>query len=199
MDEQALIASARQGDARAFNQLVLLYQSMVYNLAFRILGDADAAADATQDAFIKAFKGMRRFRGGSFKAWMLRIATNACYDQLRVKQRRPTDSLNDLDVEQDHVRFLRDPAEQPDELLERQQLNQVIQAGIGALPAEQRVVVVLSDVQGLSYNEIAEAVGLSVGTVKSRLSRGRARMRDYLVQHGELLPSRYRLRVGGSA
>ena len=111
MDEQALIASARQGDGRAFNQLVLLYQSMVYNLAYRILGDADAAADATQDAFIKAFKAMRKFRGGSYKAWMLRIVTNACYDQLRVKQRRPTDSLDDLDIEQDHVRFLRDPAE----------------------------------------------------------------------------------------
>jgi RNA polymerase sigma factor (sigma-70 family) len=198
MDELSLVASARQGDGRAFNQLILLYQSMVYNLAYRILGDPDAAADATQDAFIKAFKAIRKFRGGSFKAWILRIVTNACYDQLRVKQRRPTDSLNDLDIEQDHVRFLRDPAEQPDELLERQQLNQMIQAGIGSLPAEQRIVVVLSDVEGLSYNEIAEAMGLSVGTVKSRLSRGRARMRDYLVQHGELLPSRYRLRDGGS-
>jgi RNA polymerase sigma factor (sigma-70 family) len=199
MDEQALIASARQGDGRAFNQLVLLYQSMVYNLAYRILGDADAAADATQDAFIKAFKAMRKFRGGSFKAWLLRIVTNACYDQLRVKQRRPTDSLDDLDIEQDHLRFLRDPAERPDELLERQQLNQMIQAGIGTLPSDQRVVVVLSDVQGLSYQEIAEAAGLSVGTVKSRLSRGRAKVRDYLVQHAEHLPPRYRLRDGGSA
>ena len=199
MDEQALIASARQGDGRAFNQLVLLYQSMVYNLAYRILGDADAAADATQDAFIKAFKAMRKFRGGSFKAWMLRIVTNACYDQLRVKQRRPTDSLDDLDIEQDHVRFLRDPAERPDELLERQQLNQVIQSGISALPAEQRVVVVLADIQGLSYKEIAEAAGLSVGTVKSRLSRGRAKVRDYLVHHAEHLPARYRLRDSGSA
>jgi RNA polymerase sigma-70 factor (ECF subfamily) len=199
MDEQALIASARQGDGRAFNQLVLLYQSMVYNLAYRILGDADAAADATQDAFIKAFKAMRKFRGGSFKAWMLRIVTNACYDQLRVKQRRPTDSLDDLDIEQDHVRFLRDPAEQPDALLERQQLNQLIQTGINTLPAEQRVVVVLSDIQGLSYKEIAEAAGLSVGTVKSRLSRGRAKVRDYLVHHAEHLPPRYRLRDGGSA
>jgi RNA polymerase sigma-70 factor (ECF subfamily) len=194
MDEQALIASARRGNGRAFNQLVLIYQSMVYNLAYRILGDADAAADATQDAFISAFKAMRKFRGGSFKAWMLRIVTNACYDQLRVKQRRPTDSLDDLAIEQDHVRHLRDPAEQPDELLERRQLNQVIQAGIGTLPAEQRVVVVLSDVQGLSYQEIAEVAGLSLGTVKSRLSRGRAKVRDYLLQHGELLPRRYRLR-----
>jgi RNA polymerase sigma-70 factor (ECF subfamily) len=194
MDELALIASACKGDARAFNQLVLLYQSMVYNLAYRILGEPDAAADATQDAFLSAFKAMPKFRGGSFKAWMLRIVTNACYDQLRIKQRRPTQSLDDLPVEQDHVHYLRDPAERPDERVERQELNQVIQAGIRTLPPEQRVVVVLSDVQGLSYQEIADVAGLSLGTVKSRLSRGRAKLRDHLQQHRELLPSRYRLR-----
>jgi RNA polymerase sigma-70 factor (ECF subfamily) len=194
MDEQALIASARKGDAQAFNQLVMLYQSMVYNLAYRILGNPDAAADATQDAFFSAFKAMGKFRGGSFKAWMLRIVTNACYDQLRSKQRRPTQSLDDLPVEQDHVRYLRDPAERPDEQVERQELNQLIHAGIGTLPPEQRVVVVLSDVQGLSYQEIADVAGLSLGTVKSRLSRGRAKLRDYLRQHRELLPARYRLR-----
>jgi RNA polymerase sigma-70 factor (ECF subfamily) len=137
---------------------------------------------------------MRKFRGGSFKAWLLRIVTNACYDQLRAKQRRPASSLDDLPVEADHTYYLHDPSEQPDEFVERQELNRLIQSGISALPAEQRVVLVLSDVQGLSYQEIAQAVGLSLGTVKSRLSRGRAKLRDYLVQHGELLPPRYRLR-----
>ena len=194
MDEAALIASAQKGDARAFNQLVMLYQSMAYNVAYRILSDPDAAADATQDAFISAFKAMRKFRGGSFKAWLFRIVTNACYDQLRVKQRRPTDSLDNLPVDQDHVRYLRDEAEAPDEFVERQELNLVIQAGIQALPVEQRTVLVLSDIQGLSYQEVAEATGLSLGTVKSRLSRGRSKLRDYLQQQGELLPSRYRLR-----
>ncbi len=196
MDEQALIASARKGDVRAFNQLVLLYQSMAYNLAYRILSNPDAAADATQDAFVSAFKAMRKFRGGSFKAWILRIVTNACYDQLRVKQRRPADSLDDLPVEQDHVAHLRDPAEAPIEAIERQELNRVIQAGIQSLPAEQRVVLVLSDVQGLSYQEIADVADLSLGTVKSRLSRARAKLRDYLQDQGELLPARYRLRDG---
>jgi RNA polymerase sigma-70 factor (ECF subfamily) len=196
MDEEALIASAQKGDVRAFNQLVMLYQSMTYNLAYRILSDPDAAADATQDAFVSAFKAMRKFRGGSFKAWILRIVTNACYDQLRVKQRRPTDSLDDLPVEQDHVAHLRDPSEQPDEFVERQQLGEVIQAGIMSLPPDQRVIVVLSDVQGLSYQEIAEVADLSLGTVKSRLSRARAKLRDYLLDQGELLPARYRLRDG---
>jgi RNA polymerase sigma factor (sigma-70 family) len=194
MDEQALIASARKGDVRAFNQLVLLYQSMAYNLAYRILNDPDAAADATQDAFVSAFKAMAKFRGGSFKSWILRIVTNACYDQLRSKKRRPTESMDDLEMEQDHISYLRDESEQPDELVERQELNQAIQLGIQALPSEQRIVLILSDVQGLSYQEIAEITDLSLGTVKSRLSRGRAKLRDYLVQQQrELLPGRYRL------
>jgi len=194
MDEQALIDSARKGDARAFNQLVLLYQRMAYNVAYRILGDPDAASDATQDAFLKAFKAMRRFRGGSFKAWLLRIVTNACYDQLRRKQRRPASSLDDLPVEADHSYYMHDPAERPDEFVERQELGDTIQAGISTLPVEQRTILVLSDVQGLSYQEIAEVTGLSLGTVKSRLSRGRARVRDYLMAQRELLPSQYRLR-----
>lgn len=194
MDEAAAIASARKGDARAFNQLVPLYQSMAYNLAYRILGDADAAADATQDAFISAYKAMRKFRGGSFKAWILRIVTNSCYDQLRVKKRRPTESLDDLEIDADYVGYLRDEAELPDEAYERRELNQAIQSGILSLPMDQRTVLVLSDMQGLSYQEIAEATGLSLGTVKSRLSRGRAKLRDYLVENqGELLPARYRL------
>jgi len=194
MDEQALIGSARKGDARAFNQLVLRYQSMAYNVAYRILGDPDAAADATQDAFLSAFKAMRKFRGGSFKAWLLRIVTNACYDQLRAKQRRPTSSLDDLPVEVDHTNYLHDPAEQPDEFVERRELSALIQAGISTLPIEQRIILVLSDVQGMSYQEVSEVTGISLGTVKSRLSRGRARVRDFLVQNGELLPTAYRLR-----
>jgi len=194
MDEQALIDAARKGDARAFNQLVLLYQGMAYNVAYRILTDPDAASDATQDAFLSAFKAMRKFRGGSFKAWLLRIVTNACYDQLRRKKRRPASSLDDLPVEADHSPYLNDPSELPDEYVERQELGRTIQAGIATLPVEQRIVLVLSDVQGFSYNEIAEVTGLSLGTVKSRLSRGRSRLRDYLMEQREHLPSQYRLR-----
>jgi len=197
MDEQALIASARKGDARAFNQLILFYQGMVYNVAYRILADADAASDATQDAFLSAFKAIRKFRGGSFKAWLLRIVTNACYDQLRLKQRRPTSSLDDLTAETDYLYHLRDPAEQPGEFAERQELNRAIQAGVKTLPMDQRIVLVLSDIQGLSYQEIVEATGLSLGTVKSRLSRGRAKLRDYLWQQRELLPAHYRLTDSG--
>jgi RNA polymerase sigma factor (sigma-70 family) len=199
MDEQALISAAKKGDRRAFNQLVLHYQGLAYNVAYRILGDPDAAADATQDAFFSAYKAISKFRGGSFKSWLLRIVTNACYDQLRVKQRRPTSSLDDLPVEADHTFYLEDPAEQPDDFVERRELYHFIEAGIATLPSEQRIVLVLSDVQGMSYQEVAEVLNISLGTVKSRLSRGRAKLRDFLWQKGELLPARYRLRGDAEA
>ncbi len=193
MDEQALIASARKGDARAFNQLVLHYQGIAYSLAYRILGNEDSASDATQEAFVSAFKAMPRFRGGSFKAWVLRIVTNACYDQLRARQRRPTTSLDDMEGDTDHSPYLVDPGERPDEFVERRELDQLIQAAIQTLPADQRIVLVLSDVQGMNYQEISESTGLALGTVKSRLSRGRAKLRDYLMARRELLPAHYRL------
>lgn len=193
MDERALIAAARRGDTYAFNELVLIYQGTVYNLAYRILGDGDDAADASQEAFLSAFRAIGKFRGGSFRAWLLRIVTNACYDQLRHKQRRPTDSLDTLLIDPDYSSSLTDPGEGPENHALRYELNEVIQAGIQTLPPEQRIVLILSDVQGMSYREIAEITQVSLGTVKSRLSRGRARLRDYLLGKEELLPTRYRL------
>jgi RNA polymerase sigma-70 factor (ECF subfamily) len=191
-DESALIAAAQGGDREAFNQLVVKYQSLAYNVAYRVLGDGDAAADATQDAFISAYRAIARFRGGSFKAWIMRIVTNACYDQLRAKQRRPTTSL-DADPELERHEWNVDPGERPEAYVVRQELGQIIQRGLATLPAEQRTCVVLSDIQGMSYDEIAQTMNCSLGTVKSRLNRARRKMRDYLVQHVELLPSRYRL------
>ena len=192
VDESALIAAAQQGDRDAFNQLVVHYQSLAYNVAYRVLGDGDAAADATQDAFISAYRAIARFRGGSFKAWIMRIVTNACYDQLRAKQRRPTTSLDaDPDIERHEWNV--DPSERPEAYVARQELGQIIQRGLATLPVEQRTCVVLSDVQGMSYEEIAQTMNSSLGTVKSRLNRGRRKLRDYLTQHVELLPARYRL------
>jgi len=193
MDEQALVAAARRGDTQAFNKLILTYQTLVYNVAYRMLHDQDAAADATQEAFISAFHAMHNFRGGSFKSWLLRIVTNACYDQLRVVQRRPTSSLEDMLVDPDHSVMLTDVGELPEDYAMRQDLGRAIQQGLDGLPPDQRATVILSDIQGLSYEEIAQATGVSLGTVKSRLSRGRARLRDYLQREQELLPRRYRL------
>lgn len=192
-DEQALIEAASRGELPAFNQLILAYQGLAYNLAYRILGNGEAAADATQEAFIKAYRSLGQYRGGSFKAWLLRIVTNVCYDQLRNLQRRPTSSLEDLAGNTEHAGQLVDEAEQPPDYALRQELGRVIQAGIQRLPAEQRMVLVLSDIEGLSYEEIAQVMETSLGTVKSRLSRARAKLRDFLLTHQELLPSRYRL------
>ncbi len=193
MDEQRLIEAASRGDLPAFNQLVLAYQSIAYNLAFRILGAGDPAEDATQEAFIKAYRNLGQYRGGSFKAWLLRIVTNACYDHLRQIQRRPAGSRDDLTEDPEYAGQLIDPVETPSEYALRQELAEIIQQGIAALPVEQRTVLVLSDVEGLSYEEIAQVMDTSLGTVKSRLSRARAKLRDFLLERQELLPSRYRL------
>jgi RNA polymerase sigma-70 factor (ECF subfamily) len=197
VDEKALIAAAKRGDTRSFNQLVSHYQDMVYNVAFRILGDGEAAADASQDTFLSAYKAMARFKGGSFKAWLLRIATNSCYDQLRVHKRRPTSSLEAIYTDTDPSSHFVNGRETPEEHTLRQELGRVIQEGIQTLPADQRTTLVLSDVQGMSYAEIAEVTGASIGTVKSRLSRGRAKLRGCLLEQGELLPARYRLKDEG--
>jgi len=195
MDELALVSAAKTGDLPAFNQLVLTYQSLAYNVAYRIVGDGDSAADATQDAFIKAYKALNSFRGQSFKPWLLRIVTNTCYDYLRAKKRKPTSNLDDAIVNPEHSWRLVDPAESPESYAERIELGRALQQAIDQLPPEQRTIVILSDMQGFTYDEIAEATGVSLGTVKSRLSRARAKLRDYLQEQEELLPHRYRLRT----
>jgi RNA polymerase sigma-70 factor (ECF subfamily) len=196
MDEQAFIRAAQKGDVAAFNQLVRAYQHQVYRTAYRVLGDAASAQDAAQDAFISAYKHLRAFRGGSFKAWLLRIVTNACYDQLRLKQRRPAASLDALLLDPDKPApgLDRVVSESPQDFAERQELGATIQRGLATLPHDQRATIVLIDIEGLSYEDAADALATNVGTVKSRLSRGRAALRDFLVQQEELIPSRYRLK-----
>ena len=194
MDESRLIVAAQKGDVNAFNQLVIVYQGRAFNVAFRVLGDAEAAADATQDAFLSAFRALEGFRGGSFKSWIFRIVTNACYDQLRRKQRRPTSSLDDmLPEDSDHSQWLEDPGETPEQQVLREELGHVLQEAIESLPMHQRTAVVLADVQGMSYEEIATVMSTSLGTVKSRVSRGRGKVRDYLRERRELFPADLRL------
>jgi len=195
VDENQAIAQSQRGSTAAFNQLVAAYQSLLFNTAYRILGDSDAAADATQEAFISAYQGVKAFRGGSFKAWLLRIVTNACYDQLRRKQRRPTTSLDALLVADEEPSGLPSTPDGPEDHTLRRELHHQVQQGLLTLPPEQRTVLILSDVQGLSYEEIAEVTQVSLGTVKSRLSRARDHLREYL-QNRELSPSVQRHRSG---
>jgi RNA polymerase sigma-70 factor (ECF subfamily) len=198
--EALLIARSRRGETAAFNQLILLHQQAVYTLAYRMLGDPDNAADVTQETLFSAFRAIGSFRGGSFRSWLLRIASNACCDYWRRSRRQPGDSLEALTTpgegydEGAAQQFAADERWDPETLALRTELQALIQAGLLHLPLEQRLAVVLSDVHGLAYEEIASATGVSLGTVKSRIARGRAQLRSYLQQHAELLPRTYRLR-----
>jgi len=193
VNEARAIEAAKQGQLAAFNQLIMANQGLAYNVAYRIMGDADAAADATQEAFIKAFKSINQFQGGAFKSWLMRIVTNTCYDQLRYQKRRPTEALEGEENPTDYAPHLLDTAEQPEEAATRHELGEVIQTAINQLSPDQRLAIVLSDVEGFSYQEISEIANVSLGTVKSRLNRARGRLREIL-QAQELLPAQYRLK-----
>jgi len=200
-DEEQLIARSQRGDVNAFNELVLRYQQMTYGAVLRMLGDADVAADITQDAFIAAFRGISSFRGGSsFRGWLLRIASNLVCDHWRRIQRHPVESLEVL-TDEDEPHSASDigalvetgQGKNPEEYLLSQELQELIQRGLQELPLDQRIAVVLCDIQGLSYEEIATTTQATLGTVRSRIARGRARLRNYLYQYRELLPRNYRL------
>ncbi len=199
MDEAVLIRLAQHGDLGAFNTLVLAYQDHLFNMALRILGDDDLAADATQDAFLSAFRNITSYRGGSFKAWLLRTVTNVCYDELRRQKRRPTTRLEPEAGDGDEMespRWLADPGLTPAQQAEADELEHAIQHCLDHLPAEFRTVVVLADVQGLDYSEVATAARVPLGTIKSRLARARLRLRECLQDFWELLPAALRLKEG---
>ena len=171
------------------------YQRQVYNVCYRTLGNAEDAADATQDALLSAFRGIKTFNGPptGLRGWLLRIAVNACYDQLRRRQRTPVResgraaALADADQEPSTRRTSRRSRPGPRATAASSaETARHIQQAIDQLPPEQRLTVVLCDVQGLSYDEAAAAMAVELGTVKSRLSRARAQLRDLLSEKGEL-------------
>jgi RNA polymerase sigma-70 factor, ECF subfamily len=199
--EQALIARAQRGDRAAFNRLVELHQAGAYALALRMLGDPDTAADVTQDAFFSAYRAIGSFRGSSFRAWLYRIVSNGCYDTFRAQSRRPSVSLEaTLEDEREgepagqggqHAdarlpAALIDATWDPERTALRGEVIERIQSALLRLGPEQRLALVLSDVQGLSYDEIAAVMGTSLGTVKSRIARARGHLRDILGRQGEL-------------
>ena len=183
-DEAAVVARAMAGDRSAFTQLMEHYQSACYGLAWRLLGDADQAADATQDAFIHAYDAIAKFRGGLFRSWMLRITANASYDILRRAQRRPTTTLPDPDEGEAELPDL--AALNPVTEAARSELYVHLEIALRRLPEDQRTAVVLCDVYGMDYNEVATTTDSALGTVKSRIHRGRLRLRELLAEHREL-------------
>ncbi len=183
-DEAAVIARAAAGDRTAFTQLMEHYQSACYGLAFRVLGDPDRAADATQDAFVHAYNAIGSYRGGVFRSWLMRITANASYDILRRQQRRPTTALPDPEETGFELPDLASIS--PVEAAARSELYRHLEAALRLLPADQRIAVVLCDVYGMDYNEVATMTESALGTVKSRIHRGRLRLRELMAEHREL-------------
>jgi RNA polymerase sigma-70 factor (ECF subfamily) len=196
MDEQALIQDAREGNLNAFNSLVLHYQDMAYNVAYRIMGEHGAADDAAQEAFISAYQKLNQYRGGSFKAWLLRIVTNACYDELRRRQRQPVTPLKpELDDGEtlENPYWIEDDSPSPEEEFEELELQEAIQHCITNLDKKFKTILILVDVEGLDYDTASEIIGRPLGTVKSRLARARERVQECLQGFRELLPDLFRL------
>lgn len=191
-DEQLAIARTLKGDFNAFNELVLRYQQLAYSVAYRMLQSKEAAADAVQESFVKAYRALAAFKGSSFKSWLMRIVVNTCYDMLRLERRLPTEGIRDepdYDEERGSSHLLMDTAESPTAFVERMELRAQIELGLRILPADQRLVLALYDIHGYSYDDIIDMTGIPMGTLKSRISRARSRLRDFLLQKPDLLPA----------
>ncbi|MBN1439650.1 MAG: sigma-70 family RNA polymerase sigma factor [Anaerolineales bacterium] len=191
MDEGLLIREAQGGDLDAFNRLVLAHQNHAYGFAYRMLGESESAADAAQQAFLSAYRHLRELRGQSFRAWLLRIVANACFDELRRRKRRPAVSIEDLSAGDENgggesLQILADPAEGPESAAVRSDLRRAIEDCLAELPPDQRATILLVDVHAQDYSEAARALRVALGTVKSRVARARAQLRDCLRSKGEL-------------
>jgi len=196
--EKTLIKAAQRGDLEAFNLLILRYQNLLFGIALRLLNDEDTAADAVQEALISAFRRFHTFRGDSLRSWLARVVVNACYDEMRRKRRQHSVPLEQFNSEGDEIEtsyWLVDRQADPELQFESFELEDAIQNSLHKLPPIYRLVLVLVDIEGLSYEEAASAVRVPVGTVKSRLARARLQMQKSLQASGELLPASYRIEL----
>lgn len=184
--EQKWIAAAREGDQGAFEELVRLYEKRVLALTQRMCKNPEDAAEAAQEAFFAAWRGLKNFRGdSSFSTWIYRLASNACVDLLRREgKRQAAVSLDDEELNLD----LPSPLPSPQEEAERQELRELIEAGLQALPPEYRAALVLREIQQLRYDEIGQVLNVDIGTVKSRINRGRKKLRSFLLERGNFSP-----------
>jgi RNA polymerase sigma-70 factor (ECF subfamily) len=198
---QPLPLQDRSGGTHCYNCIIESFQTQAYNLARRMLNDWALAEDAVQESFVSGYRAFHQFRGDNLKAWLMRIVANACRDMLRARRVRPTVPLDPLPSDPEDPERVPSPVdlpsdeESPEDYAERQELNRAIQAGLGSLSEEQRLAILLVDVQGMGYEEASSVMNCSLGTVKSRLSRGRGGFRDFLRNAGELLPAPFRREV----
>jgi len=196
--EKTLIQAAQRGDLESFNLLILRYQNLLFGIALRLLNDEDAAADAVQEALISAFRRFDTFRGDSLRSWLARVVVNACYDEMRKKRRQhsiPLEQFNSDGEEIETSYWLVDPESDPETQFESFELENALQKSLDKLQPIYRLMLVLVDIEGLSYEEAAVAAHVPVGTVKSRLARARSQMQKSLQGAGELLPASYRVEL----
>ena len=187
-EESRIVQKVLRGDVNAFEKLVLEYEKNVYNIALRMTGNSEDASDMTQEAFIKAYNSLGSFRGDSkFSVWIYWIATNVCLDFLRSKSRKPTVSLSMEDEDGDEVQLdVADESQSPELLLDRQMTRESVRRGLETLTPEYRQILLLREIQGMSYDEISQALGLEVGTVKSRIFRARKKLCAFLLEDGNI-------------
>lgn len=185
MDEASLIRAAQQGDQSAFARLVEANQGRIYSLCYRMTGNNEDAADLTQEAFLNAWRGLASFHGqSSFSTWLHRLTSNVCIDFLRREKRRTALSMTVEEDEEGRQAEVPDHRFSPEQELERRELRRTVQQGLAALSPEHRRVLVLRELEGLSYQEIAQCLELEEGTVKSRIARARIALKEYLQKSG---------------
>lgn len=186
MEEKELIIRAKNGDQDAFGQLVLAHQNKVYTLCVHMVTDREEAADLAQEAFLKAWRNLASFHEkSSFATWMHRLTTNVCLDFLRKQSRRQNISVTvSLDDEETGWTEPADHRQDPQEHLEREEQKQTLARALNELPEPQRRILLMREVAGMSYQEIAEALDADLGTIKSRIARSRERLRKILVHSG---------------
>jgi RNA polymerase sigma-70 factor (ECF subfamily) len=183
--DRALVEQALNGNLDAFNEIVSLYQDYLFGLVIRVVNDREAAADAVQEAFFSCYRNLGRFRGDSFRSWLTRIALNAATDVLRYRKRRPADPFPEW--EDDTWQPPADEDSSPERQQMRRQTSHMLAAAMAQITDDQRRAILLFDVEGFDYQEIADITGVSLGTVKSRIHRGRLALRDLLAADMELL------------
>lgn len=190
--EARLIERIRKGDSEAFSALVLEYEKPVFNIALRMTGSREDAEDISQESFIKAYNSLSSYRGdAAFSTWLYRIVSNTCLDFLRKQKNRQALSLSvENDDEETEELDISDESSSPEQLLERKLTRESVQRGLSALSEEHRSVLLLREIQGLSYDEIGSALGLEAGTVKSRIARARKKLCDFLIAEGNI-PEKY--------
>jgi len=185
MEDMELVLVAKRGNLNAFNELVLKYQNQVFDHASRLLGNHDIAEDVTQDAFVLAFRKIHQYRGGSFQAWLLKIVTNLSYSEMRTWKRNTFQTLEPIDKDgevNESPPWMKDPRPVPEEEVEANDLREILENTLDRLPYNYRFALLLIDIQELNYMEAAAVIGVPIGTVKSRLARGRMQFRKIMTE-----------------